>query len=90
MTHYLNGFSPDIECPTCDGNGWIEQRNLRLGSGVYQEDCPDCHGHGWRPMTQDEIDDAAEQQAERDMSESPMSMDEMHRAAWAQKQELRR
>jgi hypothetical protein len=73
-----------------DGNGWIEQRNPRLGSGVYQEDCPDCLGNGWRPMTEDEIDAAAEQRAEDDMSDPPMSMDEMHRAAWAQKQELRR
>lgn len=22
MTHYLNGFTPDVECKTCNGNGW--------------------------------------------------------------------
>lgn len=91
MTHYLNGFVPDVECPRCNGNGWLPRRwgfNSRVQ--LTEENCPDCCGHGWRPMTQDEIDDAAEQQADDSMSEPPMSMDEQHRAAWAQKQELRR
>lgn len=91
MTHYLNGYVPDIECPACNGNGWLPRRwgfNSRVQ--LTEEDCPECLGHGYRPMTQDEIDDAAEQQAERDMSEPPVTMDEQHRAAWAQKQELRR
>lgn len=91
MTHYLNGFVPDIECKLCDGNGWIERRNPRLGPGIYQEDCPDCLGEGWRPMTQDEIDDAAAD-AFSDMCEGepPVTMQEQHQAAWRQKQELRR
>lgn len=88
MTHYLNGFVPDIECKRCDGNGWIEQRNPRLGRGVYQEDCPDCHGHGWRPMTQDEMDDAAAD-AFSDMCEGepPVTMQERYQAAHRQKRE---
>ncbi len=90
MTHYLNGFAPDIECKLCDGNGWIERCNPQLGRGVYQEDCPDCCGHGWRPMTQDEIDDAAAD-AFSDMCEGepPISAQELYEAAWKQKQELR-
>lgn len=90
MVHYLNGFAPDIECKRCDGNGWIEVRRHGILRGLHQEDCPDCLGHGWRPMTDDELADAAERQAEDDASEPPVTMDEQHRAAWAQKQELRR
>lgn len=88
--HYLNGFAPDIECKRCDGNGWVERRNPRLGSGVYQEDCPDCLGHGWRPMTQDELDDAAAD-AFSDLCEGepPVTMQEQYEAAARQKRELR-
>lgn len=52
--------------------------------------CPACNGIGWRPMNENELDAAAEQQAEDAMSEPPMSLDEQHRRAWDQKQELRR
>lgn len=91
MTHYLNGFVPDIQCKRCDGNGWVEVRRHGILRGLHQEDCPDCHGHGWRPMTQDEIDDAAAD-AFSDMCEGepPMSLDEQHHLAWQQKQDLRR
>lgn len=41
-------------------------------------------------MTDDEMSDAAEREAEDAMSEPPVSLDEMHRRAWEQKQELRR
>lgn len=90
MVHYLNGFAPDIECKRCDGNGWIEVRRHGILRGLHQEDCPECLGHGWRPMTDDELADAAERQVEDDASEPPITMAERHRAAWDQKQELRR
>lgn len=82
--HYFSGFVPDVECTTCAGTGEV------YSSHECMKDCPDCCGHGWRPMTDDELDAAAEQQAENAMSEPPMSLDEQHRAAWEQKQELRR
>lgn len=84
MTHYPNGFAPDVECKRCDGTGEI------YNSHDCMKDCPDCCGHGWRPMTEDEIADAAERQAEDAAGEPPVTMAEMHRAAWAQKMELRR
>lgn len=92
MTHYPNGFAPDIECPRCDGNGWLPRRwafNSRVQ--LSEEDCPDCLGHGWRPMTADEIDDAAEG-AFSDLCEGepPISAQERHEAAWREKQEARR
>jgi DnaJ-class molecular chaperone len=91
MTHYLNGFAPDTECKRCDGNGWIEVRRHGILRGLHQEDCPDCLGHGWRPMTQDELDDAAfDAFSDMCQGEPPVSLDEQHRAAWLQKQELRR
>ena len=100
MTHYLNGFAPDIECPTCNGHGEVcgvnpNRRSRFVGMDDLSPDdftveCPDCCGHGWRPMNDDELADAAEQQAEDAMSEPPMSLDEQHRRAWEQKQELRR
>ena len=43
MTHYLNGFVPDIECPRCNGNGWLPKRwgfNSRVQ--LTEEDCPSC------------------------------------------------
>ena len=91
MTHYLNGFAPDVECTDCDGNGFTMKRQPRLGPGIYEVECETCCGHGWRPMTQDEIDDAAAGAfSELCEGEPPITMDEQHRAAWEQKQELRR
>lgn len=83
--------SPSVECDRCDGHGWVQVRRFGILSGVHEEDCPICCGHGWRPMTEDEISDAAEA-AEQDAihGEPPVTMDEQHRAAWAEKQELRR
>ena len=52
--------------------------------------CSACDCTGWRPMNEDELDAAAEKQAEDAMSEPPMTLDEQHRRAWEQKQELRR
>ena len=101
MTHYLNGFAPDIECPRCNGHGEVcgvnpNRRSRFVGHDDLSPDdftveCSECCGTGWRPMTQDEIDDAAED-AFSDMCEGepPVSLDEQHRAAWKQKQELRR
>jgi len=78
-------MSNEIECPDCNGHG------TRLVPGALDDadTCPDCGGHGWRPMTGDELADAAERQAEDAASEPPITMDEQHRAAFAQKQELR-
>ena len=77
---------PEIECPACDGHG------TRLVPGKLDDadTCTDCDGKGWRPMTDDELAAAAERQAEDAASEPPVAMGEQHRAAWAQKQELRR
>ena len=76
---------PEIECPDCQGHG------TRLMPGTLDDSgtCPNCNGTGWRPMTDDELGAAAERQAEDAASEPPVTMDEMHRAAWAQKQGLR-
>lgn len=74
----------EIECPQCDGHG-----TRPLPSGVNVASCPDCRGYGWRAMTDDELDAAAERQAEDAMSEPPITMAEQHRAAWDQKQALR-
>ncbi len=78
--------NPEIECPDCQGHGW------RLMPGTLDDaaHCAECHGEGWRPMTESELDAAAEKQAEDAMSEPPVTMDELHRRAWEQKQELRR
>ena len=88
--HYLNGFASDVECTDCDGNGFTMKRQHRLGPGVYEVECETCCGHGWRPMTQDEIDDAAAD-AFSDMCEGepPVTLAEKHRSAWDQKQQLR-
>lgn len=83
--------NPDIECRDCDGWG------TRLLPGCLDDaaPCPACSGTGWRPMTDDELDTAAERQAE-DRAEAshdgggPLSLDEQHRAAWHQKQAARR
>lgn len=82
--------TPEIECPECEGSGWVGKRLPRLGGGVHEVTCEHCNGHGWREMTEDEIDAASEKQAEDVMSEPPMSLDEQHARAWQQKQELRR
>lgn len=77
--------APEIECPDCCGHGWRLMPGTLDDSGI----CPGCNGEGWREMTDDELDAAAEGQAEDAMSEPPMSLDEQHTRAWAQKQELR-
>ena len=54
-------------------------------------ECNACDGHGWRPMTVDEIDDAAAD-AFSDMCEGepPITMQERHQADLKQKRELRK
>ncbi|MGV1682880.1 hypothetical protein [Sphingopyxis sp. NJF-3] len=84
--------TPEIECTACNGNGWLPRRwafNSRVQ--LTEEDCPHCNATGYRPMTQDEIDDAAAD-AFSDMCEGepPVTMQEQYEAAWRQKQELRR
>lgn len=76
----------DIECPDCDGNGFIPPHK-RMGEF---SDCPDCDGRGWRPMTDEERDNAAAD-AFSDMCEGepPITMDERHAMAWREKQGVR-
>lgn len=87
--HYLNGFAPDVECTACDGHGFTMKRQPRLGRGIYEVECADCAGHGWRPMTQDEIDEAAAD-AFSDMCEGepPVTMTERYQRAADEKRRL--
>lgn len=78
--------TPEIECTKCDNLGFM---------WPFGPTCSACNGKGWRPMTPDEEADAAEAAYERQMEDyygcsSPVTLDEQHRAAWKQKQELRR
>lgn len=94
MTHYFNGFAADIECTTCNGHGEVcgvnpNRRSRFVGHDDLSPDdftveCPDCHGHGWRPMTDDEIEDAAAD-AFSDLCEGepPISADERYQIAAA-------
>ncbi len=65
----------EIECPDCDGYG------TRLVPGKLDDadTCPACKGEGWRPMTDDEMADAAERQ-HQDMCEGepPVTMAEQY------------
>jgi DnaJ-class molecular chaperone len=80
----------EIECPECDGNGWIAKRAPLLGPGVYEADCDFCGGHGWREMTDDEAADyASDAFSEMCESEPPLTMIERRTIAWNKKRELR-
>ncbi|MCB4860754.1 hypothetical protein K7W03_14255, partial [Sphingobium sp. PNB] len=81
---------PSVECDHCAGHGWVQVRRFGIISGVHEEDCPICCGHGWRPMTDDELADAAEAQGqERIHGEPPVTMAEQHRRAWEHKHGIR-
>lgn len=45
----------EIECPDCDGFGWLDRRGWTDVHG----DCKPCKGTGWRPETQEEANDRA-------------------------------
>lgn len=78
MTHSV---THEIECPKCDNLGFM---------WPFGPICSGCHGEGWRPMTDDELADAAErQEQDRIHGEPPVTMAEQHRAAWDQKRSLR-
>lgn len=77
-------MTPEIECPECDGEGFI-----RTNGWPFGPNCTACNGEGWRPMTDEELEAAAERQQEDNASEPPITMAEQHRAAWQQKQDLR-
>lgn len=48
----------DVECERCRGEGWLLQRNLSLGPGLYETTCPKCAGHGaYAVDEEDEIED---------------------------------
>jgi len=91
----------EIECPRCIGHGEVggvnPNRRSRfvghddLSPDDFTVDCPECLGHGWRPMTQDELDDAAAD-AFSDMCEGepPITMQERYEADARQKRELGR
>jgi len=81
-----NSVIHEIECPDCDGNGRVPY------SGIHPAmQCTACKGEGWRMMTdEEEADRAADAFSDMCEGEPPVSMDEQHRAAWDQKQELRR
>jgi len=76
-------YRPEIECRECNGEGFV-----RTNGWPFGPTCTACEGEGWRPMNDDELADAAERQAEDAAGEPPITMDEQHRAAWQQKQEL--
>lgn len=78
--------TPEIECPDCDGNGFIPPHK-RMSEFA---DCAACNGAGWRPMTDEERDNAAAD-AFSDMCEGepPITMDERHAMAWREKQGVR-
>ncbi|KEZ17204.1 hypothetical protein CP98_03703 [Sphingobium yanoikuyae] len=77
---------PEIDCPDCDGYG-VRMEPFKLDDA---SDCPSCNGEGRRPMTDDELADAAEAQHEAMCEgEPPMSMDEMHQRAHREKMESR-
>lgn len=82
---------PEIECPRCSGEGEVEHPFLCNHPGPQDEcppdpvmvDCEDCAGTGYREMTEDEMADAAEAaEQERIHGEPPVTMAEMHQAAW--------
>lgn len=83
---------PEIECPTCNGNGWRMARwgfNRRVQ--LSEEDCRECNATGWRPMTDEEWNDwSADRYSDMCEGEPPLSLDEQHALAWKQKQELNR
>lgn len=100
MTHYTRGFVPDIECTRCNGTGEVcgvnpNRRSRFVGMDDLSPDdftveCSDCCGVGWRPMTDEEMDRAAED-AFSDMCEGepPVSVDEQHRSAFNEKMRLK-
>lgn len=97
MTHYPNGFVPDIECTTCNGHGEVigvnpNRRSRFVGMDDLSPDdftveCTDCAGTGCRPMTQDEIDDAAAD-AFSDMCEGEPPLTMQERLAMAHRQKM--
>lgn len=92
----MDYLAPDVECPACHGHGEVcgvnPNRRSRfvsnddLSPDDFTVECAECCGTGWRPMTQDEIDNAAEA-AFSDLCEGepPLTMDERHAAAFREK-----
>ena len=70
-------MADEIECPECEGNGWIVSRVPLLGRGIHQYNCPHCNGHGWRAPTAEEADALAEAAYDRQFEgEPPLSQRE--------------
>jgi len=88
MTHSV---THDFECTSCAGYG-TDDREI-------DGQCFRCGGTGWISCARGGLncpydicacEGAWERQEADKMSEPPVSMDEQHRAAWKQKQDLRR
>lgn len=51
----------DVECPNCNGEGWVPKRRVltaRSPVQVFEEDCPVCNGTGAvQNDLNDEVDD---------------------------------
>ena len=63
----------EIECPDCDGFGWITKREATNILG----DCLPCKGSGWREPTEVEADALVEAAYDRQFEgEPPMSFAE--------------
>lgn len=65
--------TPEIECPKCDNLGFM---------WPFGPICSECDGKGWRPMSDDELADAAERQEhDRIHGEPPVSVQEQYQRA---------
>lgn len=95
-------YATTTTCRECDGEGCVEHPFLTSYNGSPAEcpppgsyvDCEHCAGTG-ECDCDDCMSDAAEAAYERRCEDfyggsGPVTMDEQHRAAWQQKQELRR
>lgn len=97
ITRLQNG---ERECPNCEGTGEVEAPFQNQCISPVAEcppdpvmvDCEECQGEGWRALTDEECAEAAERQAEEraEAGWAYPTLAEQHRAAWIQKQELRK
>lgn len=77
-------YAPDIECTQCSGEGFIRTNGWPFGPA-----CEACNGEGWRPMTDDEVADAAEREHEAMCEgEPPFTMAEQYQRAAEEKRRL--
>jgi Zn-finger nucleic acid-binding protein len=72
---------PEIECTACDGHGIVSANSRHIDI----EQCPACNGEGWRPMNDDELEAAAERQAEAAQFRADLSLEEQQMRAFNEK-----